>query len=105
MIKIGQNAGIFANKAALDFYIGPRVAAVRKALRELADAKLLVDQLSNPELVTLGYDGGGDGNSNEVNYLRTALLAGDRLDKVRRGIDPLIALPHDFDAELRYAAI
>jgi hypothetical protein len=103
-IKIGINATILASKASLDTVLGQKVSALRRALRDLADFKLLLDQVDNPYLVSLGYDGGADGNGGEVNYVRSILFGGKRLYDVSHGVTPDVQLPFDFDAEFRYAA-
>jgi hypothetical protein len=103
-IKIGINAARFANKAALDFYVGTKVANLLKALREVHDAKLTVDQLANSDLVNIGYDGGGDGNGAEVAYLKGGLARANDLYLISKGQAPGQAPTYNYDGDLRYIA-
>src|SRR4051795_13076117 len=96
-IKIGNNAAVLASKSSIDSALGQKVAAVRRALRDLADFKQLLDQVDNAYLEGLGYDGGNDGNGGEVNYVRSILAGGKRLYDVSQGVTPeVITLPYNF---------
>jgi len=40
-VKIGQNASIFANRGSLDSAAGSKIAALKRAIREARDFKLM----------------------------------------------------------------
>lgn len=105
MLTIGNNAQILSSKASVNATIGQRVAALRKAARELDELKKMMDQFSDAQLVSLGFGDGNNGTDNEVSYgIRDPLNAGADIYAVLNGAAITTALPHDYDAQLRYVA-
>jgi hypothetical protein len=84
-VKIGSNGPILQTRQNLDFYVGVKITALKVALREAHNAKLLVDQVVNADLLALGYGDGNNGTANEIGYLRAALAACQDLDLLRLG--------------------
>lgn len=85
-VKIGANGPILSTRQNLDFYVGAKITALKVALREAHNAKLLVDQIVQADLVALGYGDGTGGTANETGYLRAALAACQDLDNLRFGL-------------------
>lgn len=102
LVRVGANANLLSSRANLDFYVGQKVQALNQALREAQNAKLLVDQLANADLVALGYGDGTGGTANEIGYLRSGLAACDDLQKIRLGQTPAQTLPYVYQNDLKY---
>jgi hypothetical protein len=103
-VKLGSNAGILANRAALDLAVGQKIAALKKAIREARDLKLLVDQVANSDLVAMSYGDGTGGTADEIGYLRTALSDAEELYKIFNATATARTLPYDFDSAMKYVA-
>jgi len=103
VVKIGSNNPLLSTRANLDFYIGAKITALKVALREAHNAKLLVDQVADADLLALGYGDGNNGTANEIGYLRSALLACEDLDKIHLGQTPTKTLPYVYENDLKYA--
>jgi hypothetical protein len=102
--KIGTNANIMANRGTLDSVLGQRVAALKRALRDLADMKALLDQYADAELLAMNYTNGTGGTADEVGYIRSALADAAELAKVFNGQATARALPYNFDSAMKYVA-
>jgi hypothetical protein len=100
-IKIGINAPKFASKNDLNFFVGTKVAALRKALRDVYDARQLLAQYSTADLNAVGFTSTPD---DEVGYLLGSLKCGSSLYQLSKNTTPEVAAPHDYDLEMRYAA-
>jgi len=104
ILNIGQNAQTLASKSALNQVAGAKIAAVLSALREANDLKLLLDQIANADLVTLGFGDGTNGTANEVGYLKTALACAADLYGIMNGVAAVNQLPFNYASNLRYCA-
>jgi hypothetical protein len=104
MISIGQNDSILSSKGNINFAVGQKIAALRKALREANELYGLISQLSDADLVALSFGDGNNGTPNEIGYLRSALADAGQLYVIYSGGSTERTLPFDFRASMAYVA-
>ncbi|HVS71329.1 MAG TPA: hypothetical protein VHQ47_08760 [Phycisphaerae bacterium] len=105
MLQIGLNSQVIASKSTLSAAIGQKAANLLRAIREMNELKLMVDEFADADLKTLGFGDGTGGTDNEIGFgVRTPLLAGADLFAILNGQAPTAAQPTNYLSQLRYVA-
>jgi hypothetical protein len=82
LLAVGNNAAVFASKAALNAAAGRVVSDVARTLRVAAAFKAMLDQYGTSDLESINSTDGTDGSANEIGYLKTAVAAADILNQM-----------------------
>jgi hypothetical protein len=103
-IKIGTNAAILASATALNNAAGQKIAALRRALRDVHDFQFLLGQLTDEDIKLLSFGDGTAGTSNDIESLRKAFSVADDLYTVSVGGKKSQEDGFDYDGAFRLLA-